>query len=225
LEAVNRELESFTASVSHDLRAPARHINGFVAMLLQDAKGLDAGVVATLDRIARAARRMNTLIDDLLSLARTGTQELRKTDFDMNALVSEVLDDLAPQIGLRRIDWRVAALPPGHGDPSLIRVVWHNLLGNAIKYSAKRADAVITVEARKAASGGTEYVVRDNGAGFDMAYAGKLFGVFSRLHSEKDFEGTGIGLATVQRIINRHGGHLQALGKVGEGAEFSFTLG
>jgi PAS domain S-box-containing protein len=224
LEAVNRELESFTASVSHDLRAPARHINGFVSMLLQDAKGLDEGVTATLDRIARAARRMNTLIDDLLSLARTGTQELRKSDFDMNALVREELEDLAPQMGLRKIDFRVAPLPVAHGDAALLRVVMHNLLGNAIKYSARREDAVINVEARKSASGVAEYVVRDNGAGFDMAYAGKLFGVFSRLHSDKDFEGTGIGLATVQRIINRHGGHLHAEGKVGEGAEFSFTL-
>jgi PAS domain S-box-containing protein len=224
LAAVNRELESFTASVSHDLRAPARHIDGFATMLLQDAKGLDASVTGTLQRITRAARRMNTLIDDLLSLARTGTQELHKTDFDMNALVREEMEDLAPQMGLRKINWNIAALPVAHGDAALLRVVMHNLLGNAIKYSARREDAVIEVESRKSASGSTEYVVRDNGAGFDMAYAGKLFGVFSRLHSEKEFEGTGIGLATVQRIINRHGGHLQAFGKVGEGAEFSFTL-
>jgi PAS domain S-box-containing protein len=224
LQAVNRELESFTASVSHDLRAPARHIDGFASMLLQEAKGLDEGVKGTLERIVRAARRMNRLIDDLLALARTGTKELSKTDVDMNALVAEVQEELAPQVGLRRIDWRIAAMPAAHGDASLLRVVMQNLLGNAIKYSSKRDDAVITVGARETASGRREFFVRDNGAGFDMAYAGKLFGVFSRLHSERDFEGTGVGLATVQRIVNRHGGRIQAMGSVGEGAEFSFTL-
>jgi signal transduction histidine kinase len=224
LQAVNRELESFTASVSHDLRAPARHIDGFASLLLSEAAELKPETVNTLQRIARAARRMNTLIDDLLSLARTGTQELRKSDFDMNALVEEVVEELDPRSGTSHIRWEIAKLPKAHGDPALVRVMLQNLLGNAVKYSSKREEAQIEVGARASGSGAAEFFVHDNGAGFDMAYADKLFGVFSRLHSERDFEGTGVGLATVQRIVNRHGGHIRAVGKPGEGAEFSFTL-
>jgi PAS domain S-box-containing protein len=224
LEAVNRELESFTASVSHDLRAPARHIDGYASLLLEEAGELKPDTIGTLQRIVRAAKRMNTLIDDLLSLARTGTQELNKSDFDMQALVKEVVEEIDPRSSASRICWKIDALPPAHGDPALVRVMLQNLLANAVKYSSKREQAKIEVGARKSESGAAEFFVHDNGAGFDMAYSDKLFCVFSRLHSEREFEGTGIGLATVQRIVNRHGGRIRAHGKPGEGAEFSFTL-
>jgi PAS domain S-box-containing protein len=224
LNAANQELESFTGAVSHDLRAPARRIAGFANILLEESKGIDGNVTGMVQRIARSATRMNELIDDLLSLAHTGSSKMEKAEFDMNALVREVREELEPQVGTRKIEWNVAPMPAARGDAALIRVALQNLLGNAIKYSSKQPDAAIEVGSRQLPSGETEFFVRDNGAGFDMQYAAKLFKTFSRLHTETEFEGTGIGLATVHRIINRHGGRVRAEGKPGEGAEFSFTL-
>ena len=223
-EAVNKELESFSYSVSHDLRAPVRHISGFANMLLEDAVGLDENSVGRLKRIDLAARRMNSLIDDLLALARTGTQPLHREQFEMEPLVREIIEEFAALPQAQRVEWQVGPLPPASGDPALVRVVLYNLLGNAVKYSSRRAGAQVEIGARDE-NGETVYFVRDNGAGFNMAHAGKLFSVFSRLHSASEFEGTGIGLATVRRIVNRHGGRVWAQAAVEQGATFYFTLG
>ena len=225
LDAANRELDSFASSVSHDLRAPLRHISGFLNLLAKDNPGLDATSQHYILTITRSAEHMETLIDDLLSLARTSTCELHKAPVNMNALVASVREELAPQCAGRSIEWKVADLPDALGDLSLMRIVMQNLLGNSLKYSSRREHAVIEIASRINENKQVEFVVRDNGAGFDMRYAGKLFRAFSRLHSAREFEGTGVGLATVQRIVNRHGGKIRANSQLGEWAEFSFTLG
>jgi len=222
LEAVNQELEAFSYTVSHDLRAPARHVAGFAAILLEQSGSLDGETVELVKRIDKAGRRMSTLIDDLLGLARTSTQPVQAVAFDMRQLVLDVAEEAAP-LATHAISWKIGVLPQAWGDPSLIHVVLQNLLGNAIKYSSRREHPEIEVAAFETEAG-TGYLVRDNGAGFDMKYAAKLFGVFSRLHSEREFEGTGIGLATVRRIINRHGGRVWAESAPDQGATFCFSL-
>lgn len=224
LEAINKELESFSYSVSHDLRAPIRHILGFAQIVLESARTLPEDLAGHLRRIEAAARKMNQLIDDLLAFSRTGQQDLVRAPVSLAALVAEVRARLAAEGASPRIQWEIGMLPEVEADSALLGIVLYNLIGNAVKYSSKRDDPVIRVDGVTLASGETEVVVSDNGAGFDMAYADKLFGVFSRLHSDKEFSGTGVGLATVRRIVERHGGQVRARGETGRGAEFRFTL-
>jgi light-regulated signal transduction histidine kinase (bacteriophytochrome) len=224
LEAANRELEAFAYSVSHDLRAPLRAIDGFARILREEhASGLDAEGDRVVAVIGKNARRMGQLIDDILAFSRIGRQEMRCTIVPMHNIAQEVYDELKGVEGERTILFTLAPLPPAHGDPALIRQVLHNLLGNSIKYTRPREIAEVEVGCR-CGDGEHVYFVRDNGVGFDMKYAGKLFGVFQRLHEVEEFEGTGVGLAIAQRIVLRHGGRIWGEGKEGEGAAFYFTL-
>jgi signal transduction histidine kinase len=224
LEAANKELEAFSYSVSHDLRSPLRAIDGFVGMLLEDhAKSLDAEGRRLLDVVVKNARKMGALIDDLLEFSRLGRTAMRASPVDMKALVDEALQELLASSPGRRIETKVAALPAAFGDRTLLRQAWVNLLGNAVKYTRQRSVATIDVGG-SAGDPENTYWVKDNGAGFDPRYADKLFGVFQRLHSESEFEGTGVGLALVQRVVNRHGGRVWAEGAPGAGATFTFTL-
>ena len=215
------ELESFSYSVSHDLRAPLRAIDGYARMLEEDYAGrLDDEARRLLDVVRGSAKRMGQLIDDLLAFSRLGRQPTLPQRVEMTQMAREVAEELR---GGREIAIEVSPLPPAHVDAALIRQAWLNLIGNALKYSAKKADARVDIGAREEA-GENVYWVRDNGAGFDMRYAEKLFGVFQRLHRAEEFEGTGVGLAIVQRIVARHGGRVWAEGNPGEGACFSFSL-
>ncbi len=225
LEVVNRELESFSYSVSHDLRSPIRHITAFTSIVLDGCGSqLPSESRGHLEQVSKAARRMGQLVDDLLAFSRLGRQHLRRQPVVTRRLVEECLDELMPLVAARHIETRVGDLPPCDGDPGLLRQVWLNLLANAVKYSGKREAAVVEIGATPTPEG-TVYFVKDNGAGFDMRYAHKLFGVFQRLHRAEEFEGTGIGLALVQRIIHRHGGRVWAEGEPGKGATFWFTVG
>jgi len=225
LGAVNKELESFSYSVSHDLRAPLRHIDGFARILREEyAASLPEEGRRYLDRILEADNHMGHLVDDLLNLAHIGRREMRKSRVKLGEIAKQALADLPPDVGNRDIEWRIEPLPEADCDPWLLRLVFSNLLSNAAKFTRTRPTAVIEVGARTE-NGATAFFVRDNGVGFDPKYADKLFGVFQRLHREEDFEGTGIGLATVQRIIQRHGGEIWAESALGHGATFFFTLG
>jgi PAS domain S-box-containing protein len=224
LEAANEALGSFTYSVSHDLRAPLRGINGYAHMLLEDhAAQLDPGARRLLGVIGDNALQMGRLIDDLLRFARLGRSDIERTAVDMSALVHAVVDDLRRLEPDRLVTVTVGALRAANADGSMLRHVLANLLGNAWKFTRGRPEASITIGCRPAA-GETIYSVTDNGAGFDMQYVHKLFGVFQRLHHLDEFEGTGVGLAIVQRIVQRHGGRVWAEGVVGCGATFSFAL-
>ena len=223
LEEANRELESFSYSVSHDLRAPLRHIGGFADLLLRRKADLDDGTRRHIGIIAEASKRAGRLVDDLLAFSRMGRAELRHSAVDMNELVADVRREVEAEAAGRAIAWRVGDLPEARADPAMLRLVVRNLLANAVKYTRPRAEAVIEVGGRRG-GGETAYSVRDNGVGFDMRYADKLFGVFQRLHGDDSFEGTGIGLANVRRIVQRHGGRAWAEGAVGAGATFSFAL-
>jgi signal transduction histidine kinase len=224
LAAVNQELESFSYSVSHDLRAPLRHITGFAMMLRESASStLDAEGERYLKTIVDAATRMGRLIDDLLAFSRVGRTQLGQSPVDLNRLVQEARQEVSADINGRVVNWQVQELPVVKGDPALLRLVFVNLLSNALKYSAKRPRTEIEVGV-EAEGDGTVVFVRDNGVGFDMQYAHKLFGVFQRLHSNDDFEGTGIGLANVRRIVQRHGGRTWAEGAVDAGATFYVSL-
>ncbi|MCL4503224.1 MAG: ATP-binding protein [Deltaproteobacteria bacterium] len=224
LAASNKELENFTYSVAHDLRAPLRAIGGFARVLLEDyADKLDAGGQRYLNIIEGEARKMGRLIDDLLDLARLGRKEMRIARLDMSALVQETLNELQAAHPERDSQIEIQSLPAAWGDRAMLRQVFENLLLNAIKFTKDRETALIQV------SGWSEeenkvFCVRDNGVGFDMKYVDKLFGVFERLHPDQDFEGTGVGLAMAWRIIERHGGRMWAEGRPGEGAAFYFTL-
>ncbi|MDE1898708.1 MAG: CHASE3 domain-containing protein [Xanthomonadaceae bacterium] len=228
LQETVRDLESFSYSVSHDLRAPLRHITGYASMLLEDApEGLDSESLRHLNVIADSARHMGALIDDLLAFSRLGRKPMDKQPIDMQNLV----EDIIREIGGARNDGAAApvhiqasALPPCIGDPALIRQVWINLLSNAIKYSAPRGAAAEIEITGESDAEWARYRVRDNGVGFDMRYADKLFGVFQRLHAPEQFEGTGVGLAIVHRVVTRHGGRVDAVGKTDHGATFSFEL-
>ncbi len=224
LEAANKELEAFSYSVSHDLRAPLRHVAGFVQLLQEREAGrLDETSAGFLETVAGAARRMGLLIDDLLSFSRTGRAQMKLAAVPLGELVDECRRDLAGELAGRAVEWEVGALPEVTGDRALLKQVFANLLGNAVKYTRPRNPARISVSAVREA-GGVVVTVRDNGVGFDMRFADKLFGVFQRLHTEAEFEGTGIGLANVRRIIARHGGRAWAEGEPGKGAAFHFSL-
>ena len=225
LTAVNGELEAFSYSVSHDLRAPLRHINGFVDLLQRRAGPvLDDTARRHLATIAGAAKQMGQLIDDLLAFSRMSRGELMRSRVRLSALVAEVRDGLAEDVRGRDVVWAVDGLPEVVGDPAMLRVVITNLLSNALKYSRTRERSEIAVGWRRGDDGQAHLWVRDNGVGFDMQYAGKLFGVFQRLHRVAEFEGTGIGLATVRRIVHRHGGRTWAEGAVNAGATIYFSL-
>ena len=214
------ELESFTYSVSHDLRAPLRAVDGYARMLEEDhAEQLDGEGRRLLSVVRDASRRMGQLIDDLLAFSRLGRQQPAKRAVDMTGLAREVIAEL----GGTPAAIRLAELPPARADPALLKQVWLNLIGNAVKYSGKRADARVDIEGQEAGAE-TVYSVRDNGAGFDMRYAEKLFGVFQRLHRQEEFPGTGVGLAIVHRVVTRHGGRVWAESRPNEGARFFFSL-
>jgi two-component system sensor kinase len=224
LAAVNKELEGFSYSVAHDLRAPLRAIDGFSRMLIEDCAGtIDASGRRYLDVITQNTRQMGKLIDDLLAFSRMGRKALELHQIDMEKVVQEVFSSLKESHPDRRIVLEMGRLPRGLGDPSMIRQVLANLIGNSVKYTRGKDPARIEVGARV---GDDEnlYYVRDNGVGFNQDYSHKLFGVFQRLHSAKEFEGTGVGLALVQRIVQRHRGRVWGEGRLGEGATFSFTL-
>jgi len=221
LELANKELEAFSYTVSHDLRTPLRAVDGFARLFEEDYGGkVDAEGRRLLRVIRESSRRMGTLIDDLLEFSMLGRTALHPAALDMGALAAEVWAELGSGSPATFV---VAPLPPARGDRALLKQVWANLISNAIKYSAKRAAPVITVTGER---GDDElvYCVADNGAGFDSRYYGKLFGVFQRLHAETEFSGTGVGLATVQRIVVRHGGRVWAEGAIDAGAKFYFSL-
>jgi signal transduction histidine kinase len=224
LEAANRELEAFSYSVSHDLRAPLRGVNGYVKILEDDfAASFPFEAQNYLEKIKASGNKMGQLIDALLAFSRIGRSPLRKQTLDLNHLVHSVIELLTPEIANRQIKWVLGDLPPAEADPILLHQVYANLLGNAVKYTGKRAQAHIEIGS-ETQNDALVYFVRDNGAGFDMRYAEKLFGVFQRLHRDDEFEGTGIGLAIVQRIIQRHGGRIWAEAEVDKGTTFYFTL-
>jgi signal transduction histidine kinase len=224
LNSSNKELESFAYSVSHDLRAPLRHLVGYSELLQkQAANSLDDKALRYTQTIHESSKRMGNLIDDLLSFSRIGRAEARMTSLNLDQKVQSIITELAEDAEGRNIEWRIGPLPPCHGDRSMVRLVLVNLLSNAVKFTRKQELAVIEVGAVEA-NDQIEVFVKDNGAGFDMQYANKLFGVFQRLHHADEFEGTGIGLAIVQRIVHRHGGEVRVAGAVGKGATFYFTL-
>jgi signal transduction histidine kinase len=224
LNAANADLEAFSYSVSHDLRAPLRHISGFSQLLSEEyGPKMEPEAQRYLQRIQTGVRNMGMLVDDLLKMARIGRKELVVTATDLNELVKQVVCELQPDCVGRQIEWRIAELSPANCDPGLMKQVFANLLSNAVKYSRKQEAAIIDV-GEMMEEGDRVLFVRDNGAGFDEKYADKLFGIFQRLHKAEDFEGTGVGLSTVQRIIKKHGGEIWAKGEVGKGATFFFAL-
>jgi len=225
LEAANKELEGFTYSVSHDLRAPLRHIGGFSKILLEEfGPQVPDGAQHYLQRIQEGTRRMGLLVDDLLNLARVGRHELSLQVAGLNTVIEEVVRELKQDCEGRQVEWKTGGLPFVECDPGLMKQVFQNLLSNALKFTRPRSPAVIEV-GQKTEDGQTVLFVRDNGVGFSMKYSDKLFGVFQRLHRPEDFEGTGVGLATVQRIVQKHGGRVWAEAELDKGATFNFTLG
>jgi light-regulated signal transduction histidine kinase (bacteriophytochrome) len=225
LDAAYKDLEAFSYSVSHDLRAPLRHVTGFATLLRNHAgESLDDRGRRYLETMIGAATRMGRLIDDLLAFSRMGRASLSPRRIELDQVVREALAEVAPEAAGRDIAWDVRPLPPVHADPALLRPVIVNLLSNAVKYTSTRQAARIEVAATRPGNGEVVVHVRDNGVGFDMQYADKLFGVFQRLHRSDEFSGTGIGLANVRRIIHRHGGRTWAHGEVDQGATFYFSL-
>jgi signal transduction histidine kinase len=227
LETANKELEAFSYSVSHDLRAPLRHISGFSKMLLEEfSPALDAKAQRYIERIQEGTQKMGLLVDELLNLARVGRHVLRLQAAGLNSIVAEVIAILEPDSEGRQVKWIIADLPAVECDPVLVRQIFQNLLANALKFTRPRAHTIIEVSLKeKEEDGQLVFMVRDNGTGFNMKYVDKLFGVFQRLHSADEFEGTGIGLVTVQRIVHKHGGRVWAEGELDKGATFYFTLG
>ncbi len=220
-----RSCKRSSYSVSHDLRAPLRHVLGFVDLLEKDG----AATISFKSRgyikiISEAATRMGTLIDNLLAFSRVGRTELQKAEVNLDKLVRQVVEELQAETAGRKISWEIHPLPVVWADRALLGMVWVNLIANAVKFTGGRAEAKIEIGGRQEGGGEAVMFVRDNGAGFDPTYAAKLFGVFQRLHSQVEFEGTGIGLANVQRIIHRHGGRVWAEGVVDGGATFYFSI-
>jgi len=224
LEAANKELEAFSYSVSHDLRTPLRHINGYLQVMLNDKSCVLSGTAKNhLDRISGSAVQMGKLIEDLLAFSRMGRAEMRQIQFKTDELVNEVIGEMASETQNRNIEWNIEPLPLVRGDRDLLKQAWVNLLSNAVKYTRPRNPAKIRLSSTRK-NGEWEFSVQDNGVGFDEQYADRMFDVFQRFHAATDFEGTGIGLAIVRQIISRHGGRIWAEGEVGKGASFYFTL-
>ena len=225
LEFANKELESFSYSVSHDLRTPLRHIDGFTGLLKRRISDtVDPTSLELLTHIETAAKTMNRLIDDLLAFSRMSRADMLTSTVDPNPMIQEILRELETDLLGRQIEWKIATLPNVQADPAMLKQVLTNLISNAVKYSRNRQRAEIAINCAEEQEGRVTISISDNGAGFDMQYAHKLFGVFQRLHGANEFEGTGIGLATVQRIILRHGGRVWAEGVLDKGATFYFTL-
>jgi len=225
LEAINRELEAFAYTISHDLRAPLRHIAGFTELLQKNSASLlNEKSQRYVTMILESANRMGNLIDDLLAFSRIGRAETHKTPVSLDQLVQEALSEVRQETDGRIIVWKVGELPAWYGDRSMLRLALVNLISNAVKFTRTRALAEIEIGCREQDQNQVVVFIRDNGVGFDMKYINKLFGVFQRLHGPEVFEGTGIGLATVQRIVHRHGGRAWAEGLVDKGATFYFSL-
>ncbi len=225
LEAANKELEAFAYSVSHDLQAPLRHIDGFIEMLQEKTKTvLDDQAHHYMKIIAESARKMGTLIDNLLSFSRMGREEMLKSQVDLGQLVKDVIQELQPEAAGRDVQWEIAPLPQVMGDQAMLHIVLVNLIANALKFTRPYQSAKIEIGCLPNQGNEVVIFIRDNGVGFDMAYADKLFGVFQRFHNTAEFEGTGIGLANVRRIIIRHGGKVWAEGATDHGATFYFSL-
>jgi PAS domain S-box-containing protein len=224
LIAANKELEAFSYSVSHDLRTPLRNVSGFIGLLRAELGEVTPDQARYIETITREARRMGQLIDDLLSFSRIGRTELRSVQVNLNELIAEVRESLTTEVGTRDILWNIDALPVVEADLGLTRQILANLLGNAVKYTRKCSRAEIHVGVAPSDERNVIFFVKDNGVGFDMKYADRLFGAFQRLHSPKEFEGTGIGLANVHRIVQRHGGRIWAEAQVGRGATFFVSL-
>ncbi|MBC8096628.1 MAG: PAS domain-containing sensor histidine kinase, partial [Akkermansiaceae bacterium] len=223
LQAANKELEAFCYSVSHDLRAPLRAVRGFTDVLIEQYVGkLDARGQDFLQRVSDASCQMDRLVEDLLKLSRLSRTEIRHSPIDLSPIAEEIVGGLRKEEPSRSVEVRIASPLRASGDERLMRLVLDNLLRNAWKFTSKKPQAVI--EFGKTADPQPAFFIRDNGAGFDMAYASRLFGVFQRLHSPADFPGSGVGLAIVQRVINRHGGNVWAESKMDEGATFYFSL-
>jgi signal transduction histidine kinase len=224
LETANKESEAFSYSIAHDLRAPLRHISGF-SKILQDNYGttLDATAQGYLRFVCDGAKHMGRLVDDLLTMGRVGRQKMVPKPTDLNSLLGGAVESLQPEYEGRQIDWKIGKLPSVECDPALMKQVFANLISNAVKYTRPREKAVIEV-GQLTTDGGPTIFVRDNGTGFDQRYAHKLFGLFQRLHTAEEFEGTGGGLAAAQRIVVRHGGRIWAEAEVDKGATFFFTL-
>jgi PAS domain S-box-containing protein len=225
LQSVNKELEAFAYSVSHDLRAPVRHIAGFTELLQRHSEAvLDDKGRHHISMILDSAKRMGALVDDLLAFSRIGRAETEKTTIHLEKLIKDVVAEIAPDTQGRNLVWRIGSLPICYGDPSMLRLVFGNLVSNAIKFTRTREEAEIEIDSLTQKTDEVVVFVKDNGVGFDMKYSDKLFGVFQRLHSQEAFEGTGIGLATVQRIVHRHGGRVWAEGSIDKGATFYVGL-
>lgn len=225
LEMVNKELEAFAYSVSHDLRAPIRHVAGFTELLQKHAgAALDDNGRHHISMILDSANRMGVLVDDLLAFSRIGRTQTQKTAISLAQLMKSVVSEIAPDTERRKISWRIADLQSCHADPAMLRLVFTNLISNAVKFTRTREQAEIEIGSLNHTPDEVVVFVKDNGVGFDMKYKDKLFGVFQRLHSQEAFEGTGIGLATVQRVIHQHGGRVWAEGAVDQGATFYVAL-
>jgi PAS domain S-box-containing protein len=225
LEAINKELEAFAYTISHDLRAPLRHMVGFTELLQKHSKAtLDEKSRRYVTIILEAAKRMGQLVDDLLAFSRIGRAETHKTVVSLQQLVQEAVAEVGPEIAERDVAWKIGKLPPTFGDRSMLRLALVNLISNALKFSRTRPRSEIEIECSEQSESRVVLFVRDNGVGFDMKYHNKLFGVFQRLHSQEEFEGTGIGLATVRRIVHRHGGSVWAESALDRGATFYLAL-
>jgi PAS domain S-box-containing protein len=224
LTSANKELEAFSYSVSHDLRAPIRHIAGFVDLLMQNtAQTLDERSVRYLNIISDSTKHMGHLIDDILSFSRMGRAEMKKSPVNLDQIVKEAMKELQTEMKGRDIAWNINSLPEVHGGSAMLKLVWVNLIGNALKFTRTQPQARIEIGWNDNKDELIFYI-KDNGVGFDMAYVDKLFNLFQRLHRKEGFEGTGVGLANIRRIIQRHGGKTWAEGKVNEGATFYFSL-
>jgi light-regulated signal transduction histidine kinase (bacteriophytochrome) len=224
LEAANKELEAFSYSVSHDLRAPIRGINGYTHILMEDYAGkLDVDGIKVLHSIMHNSKKMGQLIDDLLAFSKLGRKQVTVSKINMTELVNSVREELIFEAGESIPKFDISLLPPAKGDQSLIKQVWVNLISNAVKYSKYKSKTTIKIGAR-VSDDLVIYYIKDEGSGFEMQYYDKLFGVFQRLHSQEEFEGTGIGLAIVQKIVQRHNGKVWAESKLNEGASFYFSL-